>query len=47
VEGFKWSLLQRPFPGTELLVTALITAVLLVTGQAYFRNVERTFADVI
>ena len=32
---------------TELMVTVLITAALLVVGQAYFRSVERTFADVI
>lgn len=48
VEGFRWALLgvdTRPLP--LLLASAVVTAVLVVSGAAYFRRVERTFADVV
>jgi hypothetical protein len=34
-------------PQATILLSAAATAVILVTGIAYFRRVERTFADVI
>lgn len=47
IEGFRWALLGRPFP-REVLMTSLVMAiVVLLAGVAYFRSVERTFADVI
>jgi lipopolysaccharide transport system permease protein len=46
VEGFRWALLgTTPPPATELLVSALVAAVLLITGLLYFRSRERGFAD--
>lgn len=47
VEGFRWALLGGPRPDAAILLSVSITAVILVTGIAYFRRMERTFADVI
>lgn len=47
LEGFRWSLFGGPAPVAAILVSMVVTTVLLVTGLAYFRRVERTFADVI
>ncbi len=48
VEGFRWALLgtQRAFDAT-ILVSALVSVLLLVSGAFYFRRMERTFADVL
>lgn len=48
VEGFRWSLLgSGPGPSWMLLVSALVSLGLLVSGLAYFRRSERSFADVV
>lgn len=49
VEGFRWALLGQggPPPVGAILVSAGVTALVLALGLAYFRRVERTFADVI
>jgi lipopolysaccharide transport system permease protein len=47
VEGFRWTLLGGPRPDLSILVSAVATAFILVGGIAYFRRVERTFADII
>jgi lipopolysaccharide transport system permease protein len=48
IEGLRWALLGgMPFPGTLLAVSVLVTGLVLVSGQLYFRRMERTFADVI
>lgn len=47
VEGFRWALLGGRLPQSTILLSAAATAVILVSGIAYFRRVERTFADVI
>jgi lipopolysaccharide transport system permease protein len=48
VEGFRWSLLgSGPSPGWMLLISTLVAIALLVSGAAYFRRAERTFADVV
>jgi lipopolysaccharide transport system permease protein len=48
VEGFRWALVGTDSrPGAMLIVSAAATLVTLVTGLAYFRKVERTFADLI
>ncbi len=47
IDGFRWALLGTEPPGPEIVVSIAVTAVLLVTGLAYFRRTERTFADVI
>jgi len=48
VEGFRWTLLGvgQP-PGIMTLISAGVALVILVTGIAYFRRVEKTFADVV
>jgi len=45
VEGFRWALLDGPPPGPLLAVALLVVAGLLASGWWYFRNTERTFAD--
>ena len=49
IDGFRWCVLGPGFepywPG--LWLGLAVTAVLLVTGMVYFRNTEKTFADVI
>lgn len=48
IDGFRWAICGTPFPyapGLGLSITA--SAVLLCLGVAYFRRMERTFADVI
>lgn len=48
VEGFRWSLLDVPAPPSSmLLVSAVTTLVLLVSGAYVFRRMERGFADVV
>jgi lipopolysaccharide transport system permease protein len=47
VEGFRWALLGTPPPGPMLVVSAAVAVALLMSGAAYFRRVERTFADLI
>jgi lipopolysaccharide transport system permease protein len=45
IEGFRWSALGGPAPGTWALASALGAALLLVTGTFYFLRVQRHFAD--
>lgn len=48
IDGFRWALLgDAPAPGIGLLVSALVVIVLLFAGLAYFRRVERSFADAV
>ncbi len=47
VEGFRWTLFQEGHFEPLVLVSALVVAVLLLSGIVYFRRVETTFADVI
>lgn len=49
VEGFRWALLGQgsPPPVGAILISTAVTAIILVLSLAYFRRVERTFADVI
>jgi lipopolysaccharide transport system permease protein len=48
VQGFRWALLGRiGFPGAALAASAVVSALLLVSGAFYFRRMERTFADVV
>ena len=48
IEGCRWALLGGAVPPLGgILISTAATAVILVTGLAYFRRVERTFADVI
>ena len=49
IDGFRWAILggnsQLYWPG--FLLSLFLVLVILVTGIAYFRRVEKTFADVI
>jgi lipopolysaccharide transport system permease protein len=48
IEGCRWALLGGSVPSLGgILISTAVTAVILVSGLAYFRRVERTFADVI
>ena len=49
IEGFRWALLGQGAapPVGSVVVSAVVTLIVLVLGLAYFRRVERTFADVI
>jgi lipopolysaccharide transport system permease protein len=48
VAGFRWALLSEgEAPGPMVLVSVVVTLVLLVSGLAYFRRTERTFADIV
>lgn len=48
VEGFRWALLGTDTaPGPMILVSALVSFGLLVSGAFYFKRMERTFADVV
>ncbi len=48
VEGFRWALLGVGTPpGPVIWASTAVAAVLLATGAAYFRRVEKTFADVV
>jgi len=43
----RWSVLDTPWPGWPLAVSAGMGAVMLAGGLSYFRRSERFFADVI
>jgi lipopolysaccharide transport system permease protein len=45
--GFRWSVANGPAPGPEALISLAVALVVFVTGIAYFRRLERHFADLI
>jgi lipopolysaccharide transport system permease protein len=48
VDGFRWALLGSGPPHVRLyLISFAVSIFVVVTGVAYFKRVERTFADVI
>jgi len=48
VEGFRWGLLGKAAPDFRLMaVSTVVVMVLLITGTAFFRGMERSFADVV
>jgi lipopolysaccharide transport system permease protein len=48
VEGFRWALVGTDtHPGPMVLVSALVSVLLVVSGAFYFRLRERRFADII
>jgi lipopolysaccharide transport system permease protein len=48
VEGFRWALLgTETAPGPIIIVSSLVAVGLLVSGAFYFRQMEKTFADVV
>jgi lipopolysaccharide transport system permease protein len=52
VVGFRWALLGEHLsdaaaPGPLFFVSVVVTLLVLISGLVFFRNTERTFADVI
>ncbi len=47
IEGYRSAFFGRPFDWSALAISAAITLALLVCAAAYFRSVERTFADIV
>jgi lipopolysaccharide transport system permease protein len=49
IEGYRWALAggTSAAPIGAIAASVVITAVILILSLIYFRNVERTFADVI
>jgi len=48
IEGFRWALLGKASPDFLVMaISALVVAILLAGGVIFFRNMERTFADIV
>lgn len=49
IDGFRWAILGDTFPvyWPGLLLSAALTVLIFIGGLFYFRNMERSFADVI
>ena len=49
IDGFRWCLLrgESPLDWNSLLLACSVVLLLSASGISYFRNMERTFADVI
>ena len=49
IDGFRWALLSdnTQFSWTSVILSGVIVVLLCYTGIFYFRNTEKTFADVI
>src|SRR5262249_40587577 len=48
IEGFRWALLGIPSPDFSVMaISATVVLLLLSGGVIFFRNMEKTFADVV
>lgn len=49
IDGFRWAILGNAFPvyWPGLILSASLTVLMFIGGLLYFRNMERSFADVI
>ena len=48
IEGFRWSLLGTARPDFSVMtVSAVVVFIILTGGLIFFKNMERTFADVV
>ncbi|MBO0721661.1 MAG: ABC transporter permease [Blastocatellia bacterium] len=49
IDGFRWSLLrgESPLNMTTILFSLVISSLLCLSGLRYFRQTEKTFADII
>lgn len=49
IDGFRWAILGDAFPvfWPGILISMLLITLIFISGLFYFRNVERTFADVV
>src|SRR5262249_33424582 len=46
IEGFRWALLGTKPPDNLLVLSASISAIILISGAFYYRRAERNFADI-
>jgi lipopolysaccharide transport system permease protein len=48
IEGFRWVLLKTASPNFSVMtVSAVVVLIILTGGLIFFKNMERTFADVV
>jgi lipopolysaccharide transport system permease protein len=48
VNGFRWAILGTPTgPSMDLVISAAVACLFLISGLIYFRRMEKTFADTI
>ena len=47
IEGYRSSLLGKPFDWQALTISLFVSLALLIVGLVYFKSVERKFADII
>jgi len=48
IEGFRWALLGKQSPDvTAMTLSAIAVLLFLLAGVAFFRSMERTFADIV
>ena len=48
IEGWRWAMLGTASPDLDVIgVSAAVTLILLITGLANFKRMERSFADVV
>ncbi|MGH7942140.1 MAG: ABC transporter permease [Limisphaerales bacterium] len=49
IDGFRWCILGggNSVQASELVLSSVVTALLLLSGVRYFRKTERSFADII
>ena len=48
IEGFRWALLGKQSPDMSVIaISVVVVLVLIAGGLIFFRNMERTFADVV
>ena len=48
IEGFRWALLKTASPNFSMMaVSAVVVLIILTGGLIFFKNMERSFADVV
>jgi lipopolysaccharide transport system permease protein len=47
VEGFRYCMLNTPFPTEAFYISVVYAIFMLIIGQYYFRYMEQSFADVV
>lgn len=48
IEGFRWAIVDKPFPQTSMMICSIcVSLILLISGAYYFKRTERYFADVV
>jgi lipopolysaccharide transport system permease protein len=47
VEGFRWALLGTDPPKMMILISAIVSILLVISGIYYFRRMEKYFADLV